>query len=325
LYLVSYTVASYENNYALSFDGKDDLVKIGHTATDLYLTDFWTTEAWIKPFGDQAEMFQPNIVGFPGRHPNLELCGKTFNLGCDNPTKSLTQLREKDGAYYTIAGNITLTDTEDKWYHVAATWNNVTLDLYVDGELDVSIDPYSHGYTEPLGCSFMLCEEGIDIGGYRFLTQTGNYYSNQYFRGVIDEIRIWKIGRTQAEIKKYMNQVLTGSEPGLLYYWPFDEGQGTLVSSIAEDAYGALGGGITTAEPKWVRSDAPIEFKYAPMVVGHFNPSAIYVTASFISVVFFVLGIVLGALLYKRVCAGTGHSGTYYSMAPAVASSVDVN
>eukprot|EP01121_Diplochlamys_sp_Union-15-3_P015736 TRINITY_DN5255_c0_g1_i1.p1 TRINITY_DN5255_c0_g1~~TRINITY_DN5255_c0_g1_i1.p1 ORF type:complete len:328 (-),score=51.28 TRINITY_DN5255_c0_g1_i1:23-1006(-) len=298
LFVFFLCVSAYEDNYALSFDGEDDIVRVGHLNTDLLLSDSWTLEAWVKPFGDQKGHFQPNIIGFPGRHPNLEFCGTTTNTDCDNPTKTLTQLREKDGNYYTVVGNKTL-DTDNKWYHLAATWDNVTLSLYIDGELDISIKPYQHGYNEPLGCYFELCDEGLDIGGYRFLSPQGTYYNNQYFKGIIDEVRVWRVGRTQSEIKKFMNQVLSGAEPGLLYYWPFDEGTGTLVSSIAEVGYGALGGGILTAEPRWVRSDAPLIFSYRTKP-GHSNSSAIYVTAGFMSVVFFLIGAIVGVVLHRR-------------------------
>eukprot|EP01120_Amphizonella_sp_Union-15-10_P001953 TRINITY_DN1209_c0_g1_i1.p1 TRINITY_DN1209_c0_g1~~TRINITY_DN1209_c0_g1_i1.p1 ORF type:complete len:330 (+),score=61.51 TRINITY_DN1209_c0_g1_i1:54-1043(+) len=292
LILPSLVLAVYPGNYALKFDGIDDIVKIGHTETDLDLDLFWTLEAWVKPEGKHIYQFQPNIAGFPGRHPNLELCGKTTSASCHNETTlGLTQLREANGQYYTISGKTRI--NEEKWYHLAATWNNKTLDLYVDGKLDYSINPYEYGYIEPRGCSFDLCDEGIDIGGYRFITMAGNYYSNQYFSGIIDEVRVWKVGRTAEQIVDNMNRVLSGAEPGLLYYWPFDEGSGTLVKSLAQDSYGSRGGGITYAEPEWVISDAPLTNDNPVKKQPSFNPS-IYYTAAFVSVLFLTIGFIFG-------------------------------
>jgi len=305
LFSLKATSATYTNNYALSFDGIDDILKIGHMSTDLSFANFWTAEAWVKPFGNQQDSFQPNIIGFPGRHPNLELCGNSVQ--CNDPTKSLAQLRELNGNYYTIIGNQRLNDTAGHtWYHMSATWNNKTFTIYVNGELDVSTEPYTQGYTAPLGCSFDLCDEGIDIGGYRFLTQGGTYYSGQYFRGIVDEVRVWTVGRTQTEIKANMFTVLSGGEPGLLYYWRFDEGAGNLVDSLAGASYGTLGGGIQVAEPKWVVSDAPLKNDYPPTQAAscHVNESGLYATASILSIVFVIGGIVLGVFGYKMYSKG---------------------
>lgn len=45
---------------------------------------------------------------------------------------------------------------------------------------------------------------------------------------------------------------IRGYEPGLLYYWRFDEGGKSLVTSSASDAYGILGGGELDAEPRYI-------------------------------------------------------------------------
>ena len=43
------------------------------------------------------------------------------------------------------------------------------------------------------------------------------------FVGQIDEVRIWNIAHTEAEISTDMNKQLNGDEPGLVGYWKFDE------------------------------------------------------------------------------------------------------
>jgi len=302
---ISSTGALYGNNYALSFDGVSDIVKIGHMYTDLSLSGQWTAEAWIKPFGNQAGVFQPNIVGFPGRHPNLELCGNSSQ--CNNPTKTLAQLRELNGAYFTIIGNSPLPDTSNTWYHLSATWDNKTFITYVNGEIQVSSQPYTQGYLAPRGCTFSLCDEGLDIGGYRFLSEQGTYFSYQYFTGLIDEVRVWNVGRTQSEIKASMNTVLSGGEAGLMYYWRFDEGMGLLVNSLAFASYGTLGGGIAAAEPRWVPSDSPLTNPYPPTqipsppsVTCNTNESGLYATAALLSIAFVIVGMILGIFLYRR-------------------------
>ena len=47
---------------------------------------------------------------------------------------------------------------------------------------------------------------------------------DNYFKGKMDEVRIWNIARTEAEIQASMNTSLTGNEAGLVGYWNFDDG-----------------------------------------------------------------------------------------------------
>jgi len=244
-----HAAATYEGNFALSFDGLNDVVQMPHMYTDSLLTDAWTLEAWIKP--SEHENFQPNIVGFPRRHPNLELCG--LSAQCKNQNSVLTQLREKtNGKYFTIISN-GAHSTVGKWMHVAASWDNVTLNLFINGEIDATSAPYTSGYKDAYECIGMDCEEGLQVGGFRFAG-----LSTQYFEGLIDEVRVWSVGRSQKDIQYTMKQTLQGHEPGLLYYWRFDEGKDSLVRSLARDGFGILGGGKFDAVPRWVASDSPL-------------------------------------------------------------------
>jgi hypothetical protein len=87
---------------------------------------------------------------------------------------------------------------------------------------------------------------------------TGNTGST--FNGIIDELRIWNVARTQSQIQNDMNRRLTGSEAGLVGYWRFDEGSGnTTGDSSRHGNTGTLFNG-----PVWVVSTAPITSVEAP-------------------------------------------------------------
>lgn len=60
--------------------------------------------------------------------------------------------------------------------------------------------------------------DGIVLGN------SGLMNHNQLFVGYVDEVRIFNRALTDDEIKKNYNHTLTGSEEGLVVYWPFDEG-----------------------------------------------------------------------------------------------------
>ena len=77
-----------------------------------------------------------------------------------------------------------------------------------------------------------------------------------FFKGRLDEFRIWKVARTQAEIQAHMNHPLLGTEPNLVAYWPFDE---LAPGTTTEDRTGLGNTGTLTDGPVWrARSDQPL-------------------------------------------------------------------
>jgi probable HAF family extracellular repeat protein len=60
----------------------------------------------------------------------------------------------------------------------------------------------------------------------------GNYAASD-----IDEFRVWNVARSAAEILNGYTNSLVGSQPGLVAYYRFDEGSGTVVADGAQGAY----------------------------------------------------------------------------------------
>jgi hypothetical protein len=90
------------------------------------------------------------------------------------------------------------------WTHVAGTYDGFYVRLYINGEV---VD--SAAYTANIGAG----DTGFYIGGL----------ADQYYDGLIDEVRLWNITRTKVEIQANMNQIMIGSEEGLAGYWPLEE------------------------------------------------------------------------------------------------------
>ena len=71
------------------------------------------------------------------------------------------------------------------------------------------------------------------------------------------------ISRSVADISRDMKVILKGTEPGLVAYYHFDEGQGT-TSLDATGKKGHRAYMISDAKPVWVDSDIPGPFSCAP-------------------------------------------------------------
>lgn len=102
------------------------------------------------------------------------------------------------------------TPAANKWIHLAFTYDKQYECIYVDGSLvtkkadTTSIYYGSHGFSL----------------GYAYASYAGGPF---YFKGAMDELRIWNYARTQAEIDSSINIKLTGKEPGLVGYWDFNQ------------------------------------------------------------------------------------------------------
>jgi len=81
----------------------------------------------------------------------------------------------------------------DRWYYLAYTYtladNNVTVAIYVDGEL-------THSQQIPFPGGFPVSPTRITIGTW----------GNQGWTGIVDEVRLWNRALTAEEIKQSMNQ-----------------------------------------------------------------------------------------------------------------------
>ena len=135
------------------------------------------------------------------------------------------------------------------WVHLAFTFNHLTGDerLIVDCVVQSTLNrPTSIAYDD----------SSIFVGADQDYAAVDGFLS-----GALDEIRIWSIARTPAEIASTMHTRLAGTEPGLEAYWPFDEGSGQSTRDATGHGHLLQLGETASADirdPLWVRSTAPI-------------------------------------------------------------------
>ena len=201
----------YQPSNALYFDGINDSVKVSHSSS-LDLVNQWTLEAWV--FRNTTGRIDPIIEKY-----NWQAGFGGFNLRVTDTNKLIANVINGVNAN-AVESNITI--NSQQWYHVSATFDGSqkTLKLYVNGVLvgvntDVTITPISSNVSLKIG------ERGDDL--------QPRYW---YFNGQIDDVRVWNVARTQAEIQANLSQKLTGKEQGLVGYWNFEENTGNTINDL---------------------------------------------------------------------------------------------
>jgi hypothetical protein len=185
---------------ALNFTSSGDYVAIPHTAALNFGTGAFTVEAWIK-----ASPTQPGFPTVISKRSSAQTNGFIFGLWFDG--RLFMQLQ---GFNYPITGSYSLRD--DQWHHIAASrTTGGQLTYFVDGVPTVMGTSGFNGYNLSTTHDLWL---GWDEGAT----------STTAFNGTIDEVRIWNISRTAADINTTMNSQVSASSPGLTALYRFDQG-----------------------------------------------------------------------------------------------------
>ena len=195
--------------YGLEFDGVDDYVDLGLQlpgngifSIEFSFLDLSLSEGVRRWFTTTREMF----------------------------TSSTVVIREQNGGIYlSVGGTSHLLAREWKGVirHYAIVSDNSRIKLYEDGILIINISG-SPGTIEAAA----YFGGGYESGGTLL----------EYAKGVFDEVRIWDIARTQAEIQSNMSTSLVGSEPGLIAYYPIVTGSGSVLYDQAGNNDGTIYG-----------------------------------------------------------------------------------
>ena len=152
-------------------------------------------------------------------------------------------------------GHFYLGKSADNKIRVGDTWGNA--------EVNFPLDNIWHFYTIVKNSSnTLLYIDGIlaatkgsaianpDGAQFRIGRQYGPY--GEYFKGEIDEIRIWNDVRTPDEIRQNMNNTLVGNEEGLLTYYNFDN---STDNTLQDFGTGAKDGNLINMDnTAWVNS-----------------------------------------------------------------------
>ncbi len=250
-----FSISAVPENFALAFDGEDDLLQIAHHPS-LNLSAGMTIAFWMQnhqlgqswsrilekgTFDEYAISFYSNTGRMAGTLRSA-IPGGTRMQTLFGPSFSIIPVRE--------------------WVHVAVTYDGVTACLYINGILEVS----RTGKAAP-----RTLIHDLVIGA----ALHNNIYE-YHFKGLLDEMSFWNMALTPEQIAARMFDRPRGTEEGLVAYYSFDEGGGQVAHDNGPNMlHGRLGKMTETDEsdPLWISIDRParmaalavLEKSYAPL------------------------------------------------------------
>ena len=195
---------------AAAFDGTNDYVSIADDPT-LDGDGNWsemTMETWVKTDVNQTQRI---ILAKWG-----SASSRSYEIGIN--TNGNTQLFAgiDNGAYLETLASDVSSLTPGVWYHVAATYKDGVLNLYINGVLDAN-----HSNT---GGNIHASSDSLKIGAR-------NPTPERFFDGSIDEVRISNVARdSNWTLLSYRNQ----NDTSMFISVGPEEGQGIHITNLTE-------------------------------------------------------------------------------------------
>jgi hypothetical protein len=180
----------YASN-ALTFDGVSTFVLV--PPSPVFDISSGTIEAWINPSTLNAT--------------NMEIVGNRFGGNTRYSFHvSATQIGMWNG---TTFGTLNVSIPTNTWTELAFVCDGTNTTVYVNG---ASAGVIPEAFSTATGLFF-------DIGISKNAGIDG-----EAFQGSIDEVRVWSTQQSPAQITSNMNVTLSGTEPGLVALYTFDQG-----------------------------------------------------------------------------------------------------
>ena len=177
----------------------DDAMAINLGACAAGENDDYAVEMWFHSPQEQSEiayLFDTDVMSLVLENGKMKLYAKD---AINNSVMSMGNKTYNDG----------------KWHHVAVNvLRNANTTVYIDGE---SVGQIASTKIPAFKTEYMY----LGAQCYRADDLSVEVFQNK-FKGEIDEVRVWNATINASVIRDRMNMRLTGEEPGLAAYYPFE-------------------------------------------------------------------------------------------------------
>ena len=218
---------------ALQFDGQDDLAVLGSGSP--LDNRYMTVEFWMK------------LEGWGGAPVSLwsgTALGRKYTVAIQNGTMPTANGRVvlEGGA----TGAVQMPFALGAWVHVGVVFDGAGLAIYQNGTLAASmrLEGALQSFEGPLRLGI---EDTIPTRA-------------TFLNGQLDEVRIWNVARTAAQMRASWDRIQPAGVTGLVSQFHFDE----LTGQSIQDSVGRMGGVLGSSnlaertDPRRVESTAPI-------------------------------------------------------------------
>ena len=205
-----------QNNNSMSFDG-DDYIQFSPTFLP-YGNSEVTISAWV--YKNSSTNSIEYILGYGGTGQAL---GDVFGMG----------LYGNQGIFVTFSGD--QYDIISNYSLPLNGWQHLTAVHKLDGLVEIYLN------------ANLIYSQQVDVpninlvNGYIGVAPWG---TNSFWNGRIDDVMIWNRALNQQEIEEYFNCPPQTNEFGLLSYWSFEEGGGSISYDLIGNNNGAINGAI---------------------------------------------------------------------------------
>jgi hypothetical protein len=217
--------AANQRSYSLEFSGNGSCVIIPKLRYDG--SHPLTLEAFATPVGRDDNPPRTCVLG------NVELSGLAIHYRPDGWLFHVNDGREENRGYVTVASDAP--PRLNTQVHVAAVYDGKNVRLFIDGKLQSDVDATIHPHkASPF--DFMIGADPDPQGK-----------PHQFFKGIIDEVRISKVARYQKTFTP--SKVRFASDPSTLVLYHFDDGEGDTAKDSSDNKYDGQVQGA-----KWVKA-----------------------------------------------------------------------